>query len=207
MTEAKEKIARRHLDAYYTSQAQVVSLINSVDIHGAVLEPAAGKLAVARKIARSPRVKVVVTNDIDPDMPTTFHGDATNYDHPMWRSRLRWDWLVTNPPYYCAAEILRIAWHVGITNIAMLLRLSFDEPTQGHGRHYGRAKLLQEMQPFHSHQLIFGSPRPSYTDDGKTDSVTTAWFVWEKDHLKNGKGCGTRKQYITDWQMDGHNGD
>jgi hypothetical protein len=53
----------------------------------------------------------------------------------------------------------------------MLLRLSFLEPTRERG------PWLAANPP----DLVIVLPRISFTGDGKTDSVTCAWMIWDKD--------------------------
>jgi len=55
--------------------------------------------------------------------------------------------------------------------VAMLLRLSFLEPT---AKVNPRGPWLAECPP--SRLIVL--PRCSYTGDGRTDSVTTAWMIW-----------------------------
>ena len=69
-----------------------------------------------------------------------------------------------------------------------LLRLTFLEPT------VARAELLQQLAPFLSDVIVFGQPRPSFTDDRRTDSVTTAWLVWQK-----GWNQGARVRFAVGW--------
>lgn len=64
-----------------------------------------------------------------------------------------------------------------IVGVAMLLRLSYLEPTKDRGH------WLNDHPPT---QMIV-LPRISFTGDGKTDSVTCAWMIWHKQ----GKGTIT----------------
>lgn len=52
----------------------------------------------------------------------------------------------------------------------MLLRVSFLEPCND------RAEFLAAHPP-----RLFVLPRISFTGDGKTDNVTCAWYVWDKE--------------------------
>jgi hypothetical protein len=56
--------------------------------------------------------------------------------------------------------------------------------------------MLKEMAPAMSHLIVFSQPRPSFTGNGRTDSTTTAWFVWQHDYDPR---QGTRLIYATTW--------
>jgi hypothetical protein len=81
------------------------------------------------------------------------------------------DWIVTNPPFNVAAQIVPNAFNHAVKGIAMLLRLSYLEPVEDRGA------WLNSHPP--SDLIVL--PRISFTGDGKTDSVTCAWMVWRKN--------------------------
>lgn len=167
-------MTRRKLDAYYTLAPVVKALTARVNITGPVLEPCCGGGVI------SDLFPGCLTNDIDPDVPARWHEDATQ---PEFWDRFsdgmgiygphEVDWVVTNPPFNQAFPILEHAWEHARLGVAMLLRLSFLEPTNGRG------PWLQVHSGQMTDLIIFGSPRPSFTGNG-TDSVTTAWMVWRK---------------------------
>ena len=80
--------------------------------------------------------------------------------------------FITNPPFYLAQEIIEKALQevddYGL--VIMLLRLNFWGSKK-------RAKWLKENMPY---ACFIHSKRMSFTDDGKTDSVEYAHFVWRK---------------------------
>ncbi len=114
------------------------------------------------------RTDVEWTNDVDERRDATYHLNAAS--PAAWNTFPRVPWIVTNPPFDVAALILACALDHAIDGVAMFLRLSFLEPTEG------RAHLLSRRPP--TRQLVL--PRISFTGDGKTDNVTCAWFVWSK---------------------------
>lgn len=165
---------RRVLDFYPTPEYATRELLRRVpQINGYILEPCVGDGAIARVIDGGSRV--VYGSDIDPQMNCSFCGDATRDDfwtgvrETMFEDRI--DWVVTNPPFNVAAQIVPLAYEHSDKGIAMLLRLSYLEPTEDRGA------WLIEYPPT---SLII-LPRISFTGDGKTDSVTCAWMVWEKN--------------------------
>jgi hypothetical protein len=57
--------------------------------------------------------------------------------------------------------------------VAMMLRLSFEEPTA----HVNPRGPFLEANPL-TRKLVM--PRYSFTGNGNSDSVTTAWMIWSK---------------------------
>jgi hypothetical protein len=83
---------------------------------------------------------------------------------------MSYDWIVNNPPFSCAPQIIPLAFQHARVGIAMLLRLSFLEPVENRGT------WLNQYPPTH----LIVLPRISFTGNRKTDSVTCAWMVWRK---------------------------
>ena len=159
-------MTRRHLDAYYTPAAQTLALLKLHDVTGSILEPCVGGGDIARQLPGDVR-----TNDIDPNVTADQHLDAASPS--FWAGLGDADWIVSNPPYAQPAcrDIVRCAVAHARVGVAMLLRLSFLEPT---AKINPRGPWLAECPP--SRLIVL--PRCSYTGDGKTDSVTTAWMIW-----------------------------
>lgn len=161
---------RRQNDFYPTPSWATEELLRHLPtIGGEILECCAGDGAIARVVDGGSRV--VFASDIDPQMNCSFCGDATRRD--FWEGvteMMPVDWVVTNPPFNVAAQIIPLAYEFAETGIAMLLRLSFLEPVEGRGA------WLNEHPP--TSMIVL--PRISFTGDGKTDSVTCAWMIWEK---------------------------
>lgn len=157
---------RRPFDAYFTPASAVETLLKYAPIYGRVLEPTSGDGAIARPLID--HGCEVITNDLNPAMPALMHGDAT--DPAWWTKGNGIPWVVGNPPFNRAAEIVKLAHEHAHIGVAMLLRLSFLEPCDN------RAEFLAEHPP----NCLIVLPRISFTGDGKTDSVTCAWMVWNK---------------------------
>ena len=181
---------RRALDAYPTEVRLTVALLDRISIHGLVLEPCAGAGQMAAVLASS-NARRVIMNDIDPAYAINYrcHEDATDPQASIWTTRP--DWVVTNPPYNQAMAILKNAFDASQVGVAFLLRLSFLEPTRE------RAEWLEAHAGHLAHLFIFGSPRPSFTGNGRTDSATVAWMVWRRDWQE-----GTNVQFVTDRQEE-----
>ena len=187
---------RHDMDAYQTGAQLTHALLRRVPIRGTVLEPTAGYGSIVSVLNAQGGVERVVTNDLDPVYPVDTHQDAMSADAPFWRAQHN-DWVVTNPPYNIAHHVLRHAWNSCTSGVAMLLRLTFDEPTQD------RAALLTMLAPYLRYRLIF-NPRPKFrTDTDGTDSVTSCWFVWAKPFGEDiWKRPGCQPVYVTDWKSE-----
>lgn len=168
-------MTRHKNDFYPTPEALTLALLDVLHTHHpigpntAIYEPCAGMGHISNVLKT--HSSFVLTADIDENMPVDLHLDA-RYDKPTVHDQpCVFDWIITNPPFNSAFDILNnmleIECHQGI---AMLLRLSFLEPA-------GKRKEFLAVCP--PTDLIV-LPRTSFTEDGKTDSVTCAWMVWRK---------------------------
>src|SRR6266545_2965238 len=148
---------RRDLDFYPTVKRLIDALLEHVKIEGVIFEPCNGQGHIS-KYLNNP-----ITNDIVGGF------DATKY---LWWDKMnpKPDWTVTNPPFSSAYRIVVNAVNYSTVGAAVLLRLSFLEPTRE------RERFLNRQPP---NKLIV-LPRYSFTEDGKTDSVTCAWMIWDK---------------------------
>lgn len=186
------------LEFYPTPAWQTRVLLHYVDIRGVVLEPCAGDGAIARLLEDRP-FTTVHRNDLAVYTPPSLFAvdpevaairvqtlrDAT--DPAFWREwRVQGvDWIVTNPPFSRAPEILPLAKEAARDGVAMLLRLSYLEPAEN------RARWLTTHPPS---RLIF-MPRASYVvgAESKTDQVGTMWAIW----YRRG-GLGTQLTWVPD---------
>lgn len=85
---------------------------------------------------------------------------------------LRRDIIITNPPYSLALEFLEKSLSEAKT-VIYLLRLNFLGSQKRH-------KFWSLNPPTH---LFVLSKRPSFTEDGNTDSTEYAWFCWDRGSL------------------------
>lgn len=181
-------MGRRLLDSYPTPGQLTRALLARVSIGGVVLEPCAGAGQIVEVLQASPDVRGVLVNDIDLDFGRGGY-DAADPSSDLWKTvGGSVDWVVTNPPFNQAMPILENAWDAALEGVALLLRLSFLEPTNGRGA------WLEAHAGYLSDLIIFGSPRPSFTGDGRTDSATVAWMVWRRRWTD----C-TAVRFVTGW--------
>lgn len=158
---------RRPWDAYFTPESAVQTLLAHVPIDGNALECCSGDGSIARPLSERCQV---FTNDLNPAMPSEHHYDATDLDFWWDQNDPAFDWVVSNPPFNVASQIVPLAHRHAKVGIAMLLRLSWLEPCAD------RVDFLSQYPP----TTLIVLPRISFTGNGKTDSVTCAWMVWMK---------------------------
>lgn len=136
--------------------------------------------------------RTYITNDLDPARVADHHFDAR--DPMLWSKRfvpqgiytdkideqhfklvleeqglVEIDWVVDNPPFSAAYQILLAARKFVTQGVALHLRLSFEEPT------LEREEFITQYPP--DGRLILPRYRFDQTKKG-TDSVCTAWLIW-----------------------------
>lgn len=164
----------------YTEQraATLVLLKYAPEIGGTILEPCDGTGNISRELIYRFGVESVRTNDVD----RQHEGKNSYLDASLAETWAEWErplWVVSNPPFNLAPRILPLALAHARLGVAMFLRLSYIEPTKGQGKREGRAAWLRANPP----QRLINLWRMSFTADGKTDSVTCAWFIWHKGYI------------------------
>lgn len=159
------------------------------EIGGRILEPCSGLGAIASILTAEGGLSVS-TNDIDPRRPAAFHLDAVQPE--SWAAFGLVDWVVSNTPYvgHLCLPIVRLAVEHASVGVALMLRLSFLEPTaKGQRRRRTRSgRIILASEPRgpwlaeHPLSRLLVLPRYSFTGTG-TDSVTTAWMIWSRTPL------------------------
>lgn len=161
-------MTRRANDWYPTETWATQELLQRVPLRGLILEPCVGDGAISKELVA--RGHTVLTNDLDSQWPADTHCDARELR--FW-NEIHVDWVVTNPPFSVAHEILPGAQRCVKKGVAMLLRITYLEPCEG------RAGWLARYPP----DKLIVLPRMSFTGDGQTDSATCAWMIWTRDHI------------------------
>ena len=162
---------RRKLDAYYTQQKAVYALLPYLEClpEDTIYEPCCGELAIAKILYRS-GLKNIYTNDINKKLRAHKHLDCISFIELGGTELPTPDWVITNPPFNRAFDVVTSSYRKVQRGMALLLRRSFLEPT------YERQDFLVKYPP--TKQITL--PRISFTDDGKMDSVTCDWYIWQK---------------------------
>jgi hypothetical protein len=162
-------MTRRPHDFYPTCQLFTAELLARIpEIGGSILEPCSGEHDMTAVLIEHDKLTQIMTNDVDPEKTADLHLDAKD---PALYAGQSFDWVITNPPFSSAFEILQQAHAHAKKGVAFLCRLSFIEPTLERGPWF--------IQNPPNLQIVL--PRYSFTQDGKTDSVTCAWFIWFKE--------------------------
>lgn len=166
---------RRENDYYPTPQWATAHLLESLPfaIKGTWVEPCVGSGDIADVVRRY--TPAGVTGDIDRAHAADVHGDAA--DPRTWDTFEEITgapptWCITNPPFNQASRILPLAMERCTKGLIALLRLSYLEPCNN------RRQWMEQHQDRMS--ILFLPKRVSFTGDGQTDSVATAWFLWGK---------------------------
>ena len=165
---------RRARDFYETSPWQVDALSDHLpELAGVVWECCVGDGSLLARLRENrPDLDAVVTNDLDATKPASYHLDATRAE--TWATLMfdhdRPDWIITNPPFSAAFPILQHAVAIARQGVVIMARLSFMEPTQSRG----------PWLAAHPCDKRITLERYSFTENGKSDNVTTEWLVWAR---------------------------
>lgn len=135
-----------------------------------VFEPCVGAGNIVNAIQRRYPDAFFATNDLDER-----HDADTSYDATkplLWTDArdMAIDWVITNPPFSEAFDIVRQAVETARVGVAMLLRTTWLEPTKTGPK----AAWLVAHPP--KWELVM--ERYSFDGSGSQDSAPTAWFVW-----------------------------
>lgn len=162
-------MAKRLLEFYPTPRKMVDDLLDILpDMKdNSIFEPCVGEGVFVEALMEK-GCEDIKTNDIDLKRIAGSHWDAIGPSN--WVKD--YDFVITNPPFSQAMDILRLSYHHCKIAVIFLLRLSFLEPVMD------RASWLKNHQ--HQLNLVFPKKRPSFTEDGKSDNVTSAWMIWSK---------------------------
>jgi hypothetical protein len=190
---------RRDLDFYQTASWQVDALVDYVpEIKGNICFPCIGDGSLLNALLKQrkdgsyifhPGNTPIITNDINTDRFATTHGDARL---PVTWQNMRehldphngdpdtFDWAIENPPFNIEIDILMEAYKHVRYGVIFMSRLSFVEPVGSQKR---KGVMSTPRGPWLKEHPIFKQvvlERYSFTGDGASDSVTTAWNVWLK---------------------------
>lgn len=224
-----ESKTRRYLDSYYTEEPLTERLLSCVpQIQGTVLECCAGQGAMANVLSRSTRIDKVYCMDINLEVLVSGEKNLLSQGWPLdnmhcadatipetWDNLFKpgrtWidganpdsedpeftrpDWVITNPPFTSAPQILPLALEHCFVGVAFLMRLSYLEPAGNRG------DWLQTYSDQMRHLIVFGQPRPSFTGNGRHDSCTVAWMVWQKNWSWNALGVASPFQFTAGWRL------
>jgi hypothetical protein len=115
---------RKELDRYDSALWFAEVLLERVPISGTILEPCSGGGNLSKVLIHHQKISAVITNDIDISTEADFHLDATTSEcwEKIQKSYPIIDWVVTNPPYNQAFDVVKLALATAKVGVAMALR-------------------------------------------------------------------------------------
>lgn len=177
---------------YETPKSFTEWLFQEVYIAGGVFEPCSGSRAIST-CAPTPW-RTWFENDLDPRWPADVHKDAR--DSSLWQAH-EFDWVVSNPPFTPAIEIITQAIKYARVGVAMHLRASIHEVLKTGVRR----TWMAEHQPTGILWLPrFAYQRSKTTGKWTTDSVCACWVIWIKP--RRAVACGYGGEHEHDEAFD-----
>lgn len=167
---------RKTNDLYptYNSLIYVKPILSFVGANDRVLEPCVGYNHIGKHFDQDQLI--TVDKYRYPGYDANYYMDMTKKESWGIIKPLGIDWVVTNPPFSLAPAILPLAFEHCRKGVIFLLRLSYLEPCKD------RSKWLKANSRKHSNLIVI-NPRINFMDDKNgTDSVTSAWFIWQKNY-------------------------
>ncbi len=171
----REDYTRPEDDFFETPEVATYSLLAHLSIPENVTlwEPCCGWGAISKVLKTATPNKVLstelVTDRYGVGGVNFFEADEHKPREPFW--------IITNPPYNIAADIIRKAIDLGPQRIIMLLRLGFLESGKVredilNNGHLFRVLMIKERLKMY--------PYGYQGDTNQTGKYTHAWFIWDK---------------------------
>ena len=157
-------------DFYPTPPKATIALLENYVFEKRIWEPACGDGAIS---------KVLINHCHE-----VYSSDLYNYGYgepgvdflkttSAFRHEINCDTIITNPPFKYAEHFVRWSHNIGISTLALLLKLSFLEGME-------RKKLFYELPP---KEILVFSRRLTMTKNGEPSRnggmIAFAWFIWE----------------------------
>lgn len=165
-------------DFYPTPPKGTYALLAHLDIPEGtqIWEPCCGDGAIAKILVEQPSKPTVYATDLYDHGYGTIGIDATKTD---WRPEGKF-WVITNPPFSLAAEVIRSMKRLGAERIICLLRFSFLESATKREDILEDGHLLRTLLIKERLTMYPGVWDPSKKQGSAT--VPHAWFIWDKNH-------------------------
>lgn len=197
---------------YPTPRAFTQWLFREVHVEGRIFEPCVGDRAIPADAIGQWRPEAPIgvrrdwiTNDLDSRWKADYHFDASRpwpmekagayVSSPSYSTELvEIDWVVTNPPFTLAIEILEQALKYATVGVAMHLRASIHEVL--------KTGIRRTWMRQHTPTGVLWLPRFAYqrsptTGKWTTDSVCACWVIWLKDPVER-----QFMRYAPEWVID-----
>lgn len=167
----RKNASERHVSDYYVTPIKDVRDFirewGGLTDDMLILDPCAGGDVTHEMSYPTALNRAIDTIDIREDSLAEVKGDFLTMDIEK-----KYDLVITNPPFNLAQEIIEKAHEVTKEggHIVMLLRLNFLGSK-------ARKAFWEKYPPY---QIFVHHRRMSFQDDGGTDSIEYAHFVWKK---------------------------
>lgn len=176
-------IGRVDNDFYATDPKAVEMLLNQYKFNGnKMLEPCIGNGNIANAVksfAGYESINVTGIDIVDRGYSNTIVSDFLTWEN----NRLKYDFIISNPPYSMAQEFIEHGLNLLNENgqMAMFLKIQFLEGAK-------RKEFFENNPPryiyvFRNRMATWNNGQPVDPNTGKKWATTMchAWFVWEKN--------------------------
>lgn len=143
----------------------IIAELEDVLPDGLWCEPAVGDGAIVRAVGVRAGWVTMDIQDVPQLSGSNVHFPSTDF-LTFDPDGATFDVTITNPPFYLAEEFVRKAISCS-THVVMLLRLAFLE-----------TRRREAFHAEHPSDVYILSRRPSFMENGATDSCAYAWFHW-----------------------------
>jgi len=163
------------IDFYQTPTWATKKLLEYEKFEGDILEPCCGSGAISIVLENADYE--VYSGDIrtDDDVYGVKGADILKLNS---KEDSKFDNIVTNPPYYCAKEIILKSLDITSGKVAMLLKLTFLESVKRY--EFFKNTPLKIVYVFCKRVQMYpeGIERPK-----NSGTICFAWFIWEHGYI------------------------
>ena len=158
------------IDFYQTPTWAVEKLLEKEKFQGSILEPCSGAGAISKVLEN--HSYNVISSDIRKD--DNVYG-SKGID--IFCIKDKYNNVITNPPYFCAKDVIIKSLEIANCKVAMLLKLSFLESTSRYD--FFKNTPLKKVYVFCKRVQMYpeGIEKPK-----NSGTIAYAWYVWEKGY-------------------------
>jgi hypothetical protein len=117
-------------------------------------------------------------------------GSLDDFLLPRPGGHMRFDWIVTNPPFRLAQEFAETALHLAMKGVALLVRTQFLESRERYEKLFSKTPPTWVLQFSERVTLLKGRLFDPETDD--RSATAYCWMIWQLPYFN----CGTRLSWI-----------
>lgn len=164
---------RKKSDFYPTPEYTTKSLLDNHELKGNILEPSAGYGNISSVIKKYYPDNYLKQIEIFPYFIPFLkqYGDYEIVDYLKWKPKIKYNTIITNPPYSIAEKLLRHTFNIidKNTEVIMLLRVGFLE-SKTRKPFWNKYPMINKLYVLQN--------RPKFIN-GSSDATTYAWFIWD----------------------------